>query len=70
MAYRCAVCQKGPVAGNSYSHSHRATRRVFRPNLQRQTILYKGTPKKVYVCTGCIRSDRARRYTASPSSRK
>jgi large subunit ribosomal protein L28 len=64
MAFKCGVCNKGPVAGNSYSHSHRATRRVFRPNLQRQRVLLDGRTRTVYVCTSCIRSGKAVRPTA------
>jgi large subunit ribosomal protein L28 len=59
MAFKCSLCGKGPVAGNSYSHSHRGTKRVFRPNLQRQTILLDGQARSRYVCTACIRSGRA-----------
>lgn len=61
MAFKCSVCGKGPVAGNSYSHSHKATRRVFRPNLRRQIILLEGKPSRAYVCTSCIRSGKAAR---------
>ena len=61
MAFRCSICSKGPVAGNSYSHSHRATKRVFRPNLQRQKVFLNGKPSTAYVCTSCIRSGRAPR---------
>ncbi|MEK7743488.1 MAG: 50S ribosomal protein L28 [Elusimicrobiota bacterium] len=56
MAYQCTVCGKGPVAGNSYSHSHRATKRVFRPNLQKQKMVVDGRTQTAYVCTRCIRS--------------
>jgi len=58
MAFKCSICGKGPVAGKSYSHSHRATNRLFRPNLQRQKLLVDGKPTTAYICTGCIRSGR------------
>ena len=61
MAFRCAICAKGPVAGFSYSHSHRATKRVFRPNLQRQKVFLGGKTQSAYVCTDCIKSGRALR---------
>ncbi|MBI4386222.1 MAG: 50S ribosomal protein L28 [Elusimicrobia bacterium] len=63
MAFRCAVCEKGPVSGQSYSHSHKATKRVFRPNLQRQKVVLNGRTQTAYVCTACIRSGRAARPT-------
>lgn len=59
MAYRCGICSKGPVSGFSYSHSHRGSKRAFRPNLQRQKVLLDGRPRTAYVCTSCIRSGRA-----------
>jgi large subunit ribosomal protein L28 len=64
MAFRCSVCSKGPVSGNSYSHSHRATKRIFRPNLQRQKVVLDGRTQTTYVCTDCIKSGRAVRPTA------
>lgn len=59
MAFKCGICSKGPVGGFSYSHSNRATKRVFRPNLQRQKVLLGGRAQTAYVCTDCIKSGRA-----------
>ncbi len=59
MAFKCGICTKGPVSGYSYSHSNRATKRIFRPNLQRQKVVLKGRTQTLYVCTDCIRSGRA-----------
>jgi large subunit ribosomal protein L28 len=59
MAFKCELCGKAPKAGNSYSHSHVATKRLFKPNLQKQKIVIKGASKSVYVCTTCIKSGRA-----------
>lgn len=59
MAFTCTVCGKGPVSGNSYSHSHKASKRLFRPNLRRQRVLLEGRPTRTYVCTSCIRSGKA-----------
>ena len=59
MAYRCSICEKGPVAGNSYSHSHKASKRVFRPNLHKQRVLLAGRHVSAYVCARCIKSGRA-----------
>ena len=63
MAYKCSICAKGPAAGFSYSHSHRATKRVFRPNLQKQKVVIAGRTRTAYVCTDCIKSGRAVRPT-------
>jgi large subunit ribosomal protein L28 len=56
MAKICHVCAKGPAYGNSRSHSMVATRRRFEPNLQRVRIDDAGTPKRVYVCTRCLKA--------------
>ncbi len=61
MARKCAVCGKGVAVGIKLSHSHIRTKRVWLPNLQRIKIIINGTPKKVQVCTSCIRSGRVKR---------
>ena len=63
MAYRCSICAKGSHSGNSYSHSHRATKRVFRPNLQKQKVVLDGRTVSAYVCSSCIKSGRVVRPT-------
>ena len=65
MSFKCQItgCGKGPKAGKSYSHSHRATNRIFRPNLQRQKVVIEGRTMTAYVCTDCIKSGRAIRPT-------
>jgi large subunit ribosomal protein L28 len=40
----------------SVSHSHRRTKRRWNPNVQRVKALVGGTPTRMYVCTGCIKS--------------
>ena len=56
MAKICHVCAKGPAYGNSRSHSMVATRRRFEPNLQRVRIDDAGTPRRVHVCTRCLKA--------------
>ena len=55
MAYKCSICAKGPVAGKSYSHSHKATKRIFKPNLHKQKIVLNGITQTAYVCSTCLR---------------
>ncbi|OGR68446.1 MAG: 50S ribosomal protein L28 [Elusimicrobia bacterium GWC2_61_19] len=59
MSYKCELCGKKPVSGNSYSHSNRATKRIFKPNLQKQKVALNGKTQSVYVCTVCIKSGKA-----------
>jgi large subunit ribosomal protein L28 len=56
MAKVCHSCGKAPAFGNSRSHSMVATRRRFNPNLQKVRINDRGTPRRVYVCTRCLKS--------------
>ena len=61
MAKVCHSCGKGPAFGNSRSHSMVATRRRFNPNLQKVRIDEGGTPRRVYVCTRCLKANRSPR---------
>ena len=56
MAAVCDLCGKGPSWGMSVSHSHRRTKRRWNPNIQRVRALVDGTPKRLYVCTSCIKA--------------
>ena len=39
MARRCDLTGKGVMRGNNVSHAHNKTRREFRPNVQRTSLL-------------------------------
>jgi len=67
----CAVCGKKPITGKKVvrkglvkakggtgSKIVRSTKRKFLPNLQKIRILINNRPKKVYVCTQCIKQGR------------
>ncbi len=56
MSYKCAVCAKTSVSGNSYSHSHMKTKRTFKPNLQKQKLVLEGKTQTAYVCSKCMKS--------------
>ncbi len=58
MARFCDICGKGPTSGNSVSHANNKTRRRWQPNLQRVRALVDGKPKRIRVCTSCLRSDK------------
>ncbi len=61
MAYRCVVCDKGPRAGNSVSHSRRHTKRRFLPNLQKIRVVLSGAKQRAYVCTTCIQAGKIKK---------
>jgi large subunit ribosomal protein L28 len=52
----CELCGKKPYFGMSLSHSHRRTKRRFNPNIQRVRAVVNGAPKRLNVCTSCIRA--------------
>lgn len=56
MAKMCEICGKKPMFGNNVSHAHNITKRRFVPNLQRVRALVDGTPKRVMVCTSCLKA--------------
>ena len=58
MARVCSVCGKGPSTGNNVSHANNRMKRRWNPNLQTVRVLVQGEPKRVRVCTQCIRSNK------------
>lgn len=62
MSKVCEICGKTPVAGRSISHSHKITGKVFRPNIQKVTIVdAEGHVRKANVCTKCMKADKITR---------
>lgn len=53
---KCESCGKIPMFGNSRSHSLRATRRQFKPNIQRIRVYEDGKRVRKYLCTKCIKT--------------
>ncbi|MDY4976778.1 MAG: 50S ribosomal protein L28 [Clostridia bacterium] len=58
---KCEVCGKGVAFGIKVSHSHRRANRTWKPNIRKIRVIDKGTPKSMYVCTRCIRSNKVTR---------
>ena len=61
MSRKCAVCDKGPMAGNRVSHAHNLTRHRWLPNLQKIRFEQDGKVQRGYVCTRCIRTGSVRK---------
>ncbi len=54
---KCYVTGLGPTTGNNRSHSLQATRRTWKPNLQKVRIKDKdGKVIRVYVSTRALRT--------------
>ena len=58
MGNRCRICGKGPMSGNHVSHAKNRKKRRFKPNLRRVRAVVNGAPKRLRVCTKCIKSGR------------
>ena len=47
--------------GIKVSHSHRRSNRTWKPNIKKVKAIVNGSPKRVYVCTRCLRSGKVER---------
>lgn len=56
MARTCDICGKGVQHGQNVSHAHNVTKRRWEVNLQTVRAVVAGKPKRLRVCTRCIRS--------------
>ena len=52
---QCLMCRKGVQYGHNVSHSKRRTLRTFKPNLHSTKVVINGSPKRVKLCTKCLR---------------
>jgi len=66
MAKVCDICGKRPMFGNRVSHAKNRTKRRWFPNLQTVRVVVNGTPKKLTVCTQCLRSGRVQKIIQQP----
>lgn len=73
MAKQCDICGKKPMAGNNVSHANNTTKRRFMPNLQKVRAQVNGVPKRISVCTSCLKAGkvikavRTKKPTATPA---
>lgn len=56
MSAVCDICGKRPRVGMQLSHSHRRTKRRWKPNVQRVRALVDGAPRRLHVCTSCLKA--------------
>lgn len=68
MAAVCELCGKSPSFGMAVSHSHRRTKRRWNPNIQRVRALVNGAPKRLNVCTSCIKANKVVKHVSGASS--
>jgi len=53
---KCELCGKEPKFGHNVSHSKRRTNRMWRPNIQRATVVQGNTVRRIYVCARCLKT--------------
>ena len=58
---KCAICEKGAHFGNSVSHSHRRSNKMWKSNIKSVRVNVNGASKKMYVCTSCLKSGKVAR---------
>lgn len=56
MPATCELCGKTRHVANKVSHSNIKSKTVQRPNLRRVRLLVNGTPRRVRVCSRCLRN--------------
>ncbi len=62
---KCEICEKSISFGNKLSitrsHISKRTTRTWKPNLRKVKALVNGEPKRINVCTKCLRSGKVER---------
>ena len=61
MSNVCTVCGKQPGFGNNVSHSNKKTKRIFKPNIIKARVEYKGKIRNIFVCTKCLKSNQVKK---------
>ena len=53
---KCSICNKSVQFGHNVSHSNRKSNRMWKPNIKTVKAVVNGAPKKIKVCTQCLKS--------------
>ena len=61
MASVCQICGKQPHFGMQLSHSHRRTKRRWNPNVQKVRAVVNGAPRRLHVCTACLKASKVQK---------
>ncbi len=57
----CEITGKGKMYGHNVSFSQRKTRKVFKPNVQKRTLVIDGKKTKVNISTAALRTLRKKK---------
>ena len=62
---KCAICDKdvnfGKQLSITRSHISKRSTRTWKPNLRKVKAIIDGEPKRINVCTKCLRSGKVER---------
>lgn len=62
---KCEICDKSVSFGNKLSitrsHISKRSTRTWKPNLRKVKAIVNGEPKRINVCTKCLRSGKIER---------
>ncbi|NMA83861.1 MAG: 50S ribosomal protein L28 [Epulopiscium sp.] len=58
---KCTICDKGVQFGIKLSHSHRRSNKQWKPNIKKVKAIVNGSPKRINVCTQCLKSNKVTR---------
>ena len=61
MAKVCEICGKKATSGSQVSDSYRHTKRRFKANLQTVRAVVNGVPKRITVCTSCLKAGKVQK---------
>jgi large subunit ribosomal protein L28 len=53
---KCQNCNRGPQFGNNRPWSKKATRRDWKVNVQKVTVMENGRTVTKHLCTSCLRT--------------
>ncbi len=53
---KCAICDKKRLVSANVSHAHNVTKKYQKPNLKKVAVTLNGKPKKIWVCTKCLKA--------------
>ncbi len=70
MAKTCDICGKGVQHGQNVSHAHNVTKRRWEINLQSVRAVIAGKPRRLRVCTRCIRSGAVQKGMRAAEARR
>jgi large subunit ribosomal protein L28 len=54
----CEYCAKKPSFNYQVSFSHKRSKRMWKPNVQRVRVWENGRARRANVCTSCIKAGR------------